>query len=149
MPVNELQIGLVRGHSLAIRDKKMFGKKGEGSSDPLVVLSFKGRKDVAIKSTVREKTLCPAWAETFAVDLGHDEIREHPTLVVTCEDHDLVGGNDFMGFFEVPLTGLEHGRSRNWHELRKDPTKPKLDVSGELEIVPRPSGTRRDEARLG
>ena len=46
--MNELQIGLVRAHSLAIRDlRKWYQKKDTiESSDPRVVFSIKGRPDM-------------------------------------------------------------------------------------------------------
>ena len=80
--VNELQIGLVRAHSLAIRDlRKWYQKKDTiESSDPRVVFSIKGRPDIQLRSTVREKTLSPAWAESFELELMWDEIKEDPTL---------------------------------------------------------------------
>ena len=68
--MNELQIGLVPGPPFAIRDlRKWYQKKDTiESSDPRVVFSIKGRPDIQLRSTVREKTLSPAWAESFELE---------------------------------------------------------------------------------
>jgi Ca2+-dependent lipid-binding protein len=136
--VNELQIGLVRAHSLAIRDlRKWYQKKDTvESSDPRVVFSIKGRPDIQLRSTVREKTLSPAWAESFELELMFDEIAEDPTLTVRIEDYDgKLSKSESMGICEIPLRGREHTRSREWYTLQHDPTNKKGVVTGEVDVV--------------
>ena len=147
LPVNELQVGVVRAHSLAIRDTRKFwqAKTTVESSDPRVVISLKGRPDVRLESTVREKTLSPAWAESFNLELMEDEVREDPTLTIRVEDYDgTLSKPQSMGVCEIPLASLKHGRSRGWYELTKE-TNTKGVVSGEIELVLR---WRHVEARV-
>mgnify|MGYP006243177919 FL=1 len=85
---------------------------------------------------MREKTLSPAWAESFELELMFDEIAEDPTLTVRIEDYDgKLSKSESMGICEIPLSGREHTRTREWYTLQHDPTNKKGIVTGEVEIV--------------
>ena len=84
---------------------------GTGAS-PLATLRFQGApKRTTFKSAQRPKTANPVWQEDFkfAADDG--------VLEVSIEDYHLMGKNDPMGHFEVPLASLDRNVHRGWHAL--------------------------------
>ncbi|KAH8076365.1 hypothetical protein JL721_363 [Aureococcus anophagefferens] len=100
-----LHVYLKQARDLPAVDKSLMGK---ASSDPMVTFavvdaglrSFGSATTCA--STVKKKSLAPTWNEQFSLAADDDERQ----LLAVVDDYDLVGSNDFMGCFVVPLADL-------------------------------------------
>ena len=118
--LNELNIFLIKAYGLKVMDKNMFSKGG--SSDPIVTMTI---GDEIMKSTVKKKTLEPEYNEKFTLPIK----SKTATLTVQVDDYDLVGDNDFMGKFEVPMEGLaDRQEHRQWYPLCSEDGTESADV---------------------
>ncbi|KAH8095975.1 hypothetical protein JL720_3312 [Aureococcus anophagefferens] len=112
-----LHVYLKQARDLPAVDKSLMGK---ASSDPMVTFavvdaglrSFGSATTCA--STVKKKTLAPTWNEQFSLAADDDERQ----LLAVVDDYDLVGSNDFMGCFVVPLADLrDQATTTAWYAL--------------------------------
>ncbi|KAH8074107.1 hypothetical protein JL721_2669 [Aureococcus anophagefferens] len=119
---NVLRICLVRARGIKVMDKKLFGKGG--SSDPFVTFSLDGE---VRKSTVQKKSLRPTYFEMPCEDVDL-------SLLLTMEDYDLAGSNDFMGEVRVEIETFEDRELRRWWiNLRGGPDRD--EAAGSVEIA--------------
>jgi len=150
---NELCVAVVRARGLLAVDKALMG--GEGTSDPQLTLEVDG---FVVKTTCIRKNLNPIWREVLRLplpvrlptkpDKAGDEEREESRarLVVSVEDVDLMGENDFMGrTLSVGLESLSTmwGPPR-WYDLADehgavDPAKPRGSVELRLRVRHNPA----------
>ena len=131
---NELLLWLVRGVGLAPRDSSLL-KKGPGTADPRVALSFAG-SDLREVSKHRPKTLAPVWREAFRLPVEEfQKTTEGPHLRLSCEDRDQHGAGDPMGVVDLALYHSSHSLVRSWYPLQPDPSRPELPVTGHIDVA--------------
>ena len=105
-PPNFLKIGLHSARNLAAVDSEVFSKKRW--SDPRVKFVVKKgptRKEVSVRSKVKEKDLNPVWKQVFVLGIDPDPAEDSWSLdvEVIVEDYDLTSGADRMGSFTMAL----------------------------------------------
>lgn len=122
----ELDVKVIGGEGLAIKDKSLFGR---GSSDPYVSV-YQGSK-LVYKTKVLEKTLNPTWNESFKVLVPEKMRQANQPLVFKILDWDLASDHDPMGEVSVGLQEMKDIDS--WFPVQLSPgTK---NVSGKLHIA--------------
>jgi len=122
---NELHILLISATGCKVMDKNMLSKGG--SSDPMMTFDMGG--DDKQKSSVKKKNLAPRWDEKFKIQVSADTA----TLKCVMDDHDTLGGNDFMGQFLVPLKDLKpHEEARQWYQLTEQDGSTEHDIGSVL-----------------
>lgn len=115
---NELRIGLARGRNLQAVDSGLLGS----TSDPRVrfVVALKesdkkpAKKEVSVKSRVKQLTLNPVWNEILTMKLKKSKIAAK-TLTAYVEDWDEITDADPMGSFEISLTEDQQVVPMQWY----------------------------------
>lgn len=108
-PPTELTVFVARAKGLEAVDVSLLK---EPSSDPYVVIECEGQK---AQTSVKKRTLAPTWKEILKLapveDVGVD-------VTVSVWDSDIVGKDDFMGSFTIPLKLLANKAPvRRWIPL--------------------------------
>ena len=93
LPGGSVAVTVIRGRNLTAMDSGV-------SSDPYVVVQLGAQTK---KTWPKLKTLSPEWNERFEFRVSADE-RVNASLVFQCFDKDLMGHDDDMGRFTVPLS---------------------------------------------
>jgi len=128
----EVDITIIAGKDLVVKDKKMFGK---GSSDPYVVLhaqTASGQRSAPVGRTPHiEKNLNPQWNWSNKLHLGPPSA--FPELRLCLFDRDALSKDDPMGEVTIPLAEYTDGHVRQkWYPVH--PTKQSKDAKGELHV---------------
>lgn len=140
----ELDVSVLAGRNLIIKDKGMFGG---GSSDPYCVITRPCSKQAMVigKTEVLKKSLNPSWSKgTFKVHFTGKDFNEAApgTVVFQVFDKDKWGSDDPMGEVVVPLKGLVTGRPLDkWLPLKpyKGCKKAKGDIHVKVSVACRRS----------
>jgi len=121
-----LEVTILRGADLLAADRG-------GTSDPYVRVQVGEDKKTVRKTSVKNKTLYPEWNQTFKIRLGREHRRE--MLAFECFDYDVLGGDDSLGNFEIPLESLIMGQeNKQWFALQhaNGGTKGELQVRTQM-----------------
>ena len=107
-----LTITVVRGDDLLAADRG-------GTSDPYVTMYIGDAVKEAKKTKVKKKTLTPEWNETFEFELDRSQRQDY--LTVECFDHDMIGADDSLGFFDIALDSLVFEQECvDWYKLQQE-----------------------------
>jgi Ca2+-dependent lipid-binding protein len=123
-----LMITAVAGRNLKAMDRG-------GTSDPYLtfeVSSAIGKTTKKCKSKVIKKTCNPQWGEDMTLPVSGLEIGQE-LLVVKCFDKDMLGSDDLIGGFQVPLADIfsQPTAGAVWHALREE-SAAGIEVTGEV-----------------
>lgn len=97
VPIGLLRINVISAKNLPKMDVI-------GSADPYVILKLGTRVPQEAKTKIIFKNLNPCWEEQFVFEVTNAT----STLRVEVWDHDLVGEDDPIGFFDISLKYLAH-----------------------------------------
>ncbi|KAK3267060.1 hypothetical protein CYMTET_24357 [Cymbomonas tetramitiformis] len=124
----ELDLTVVAGKDLAVKDKSWFGK---GTSDPYVIVSI--GKDCLGQTKTMEKNLSPEWNESFKRHFTPSEFTPTAEIVLSIFDWDMASSDDPMGEVRIKLEALSSGHvTERWYRVTGVPNCSK--VSGELKV---------------
>ena len=103
---------------IVMRAKDLIAADRGGTSDPYVRVHVGNAVSIGKKTKVEMKTLNPEWHQTFTFLLQAEKRRE--TLKVECFDYDMVGADDSLGKFEIPLESLVLEQDyKEWRNIRE------------------------------
>lgn len=123
LPPAKLEISVLRAKDLIAADRG-------GTSDPYVRVHIGNTAGVSKRTKVIKKTLNPEWCQTFNFYISAENRRERVTL--ECFDYDMVGADDSLGKFEIPLDSLVLEQEYlEWRKLDEDGDE---NNNGQVEI---------------